>query len=97
MSLFNISVALIGGMMLAAVYLLLLWLTIDFLKFKRHPWLAAVLSFWLRLLVVAAGFYFLMAGRLENLAGCLAGFLLVRQLVIHFAKRKEITSPVRQG
>jgi F1F0 ATPase subunit 2 len=95
MSLPEMSVALLGGMLLGALYFFLLWLTIEFLQSRRQPWLAAVLSFWTRLGTAAAGFYFLAAGRLENLAACLAGFMLVRLAAIHFARRKGISSPVR--
>jgi F1F0 ATPase subunit 2 len=95
MNLFDMSVALAGGMIVGALYLLLLRLTIEFLWSRRQPWIAAVLSFWARLGMAAAGFYFLMAGRLENLAAGLAGFLLIRQAVLHYTRRKEVSPPIR--
>lgn len=95
MSLFDMTVALVGGMMLGALYFSLLWLTIEFLQSKRNPWITAVLSFWTRLGMAAAGFYFLMAGRLENLAACLVGLLLMRQAFLYFTRRKEASAPIR--
>ncbi len=95
MSVLPISAAFLGGVFLGAVYFFMLWWTVRLFASARRPWLPAVLSFWGRLGIAAAGFYILMAGRLENLAACLAGFLIIRQLSIRFNQRRGAASPIR--
>jgi F1F0 ATPase subunit 2 len=95
MNLLHISAAFLGGMILGAVHFFLLWWTVRLFQSARRPWLLAVLSFWARLGIAAAGFYFLMGGRLENLAAGLAGFLVIRQLSIRLNQRREAASPIR--
>ncbi|MFW6127514.1 MAG: ATP synthase subunit I, partial [Thermodesulfobacteriota bacterium] len=59
-----------------------LWLTVQRLPGARRPGLLTLLSLIIRLGVTLAGFYLVMAGRWERLLVCLAGFLLVRILLV---------------
>jgi F1F0 ATPase subunit 2 len=96
LNLFHLSVALFEGLLLGAGYFLSLWLTTQRLQSARHPWLLAILSFWARIGMAVTGLYFIMAGRPENLAAALAGFLLIRMLATRLVRRGEVSLPIRQ-
>ena len=73
----------IAGVILAGVYLAGLWLSVKYLQTRQHPALWFVMSLVLRLAIVALAFYFILeSGNLHHLLAALAGFILLRTLVI---------------
>ena len=77
-----IIVSLVTGTVLGMFYFGGLWITVRRLTVARQPALLTLVSFVLRATVVLLGFYFVLGGRWERLAACLAGFLLARTLFI---------------
>jgi F1F0 ATPase subunit 2 len=78
----DIGIALAAGAALGAVYFGLLWLTVRAIPRSKSP-AALVFGSLLGRLALALGvFYFVMDGRWERLLVCLAGFLIVRQVMI---------------
>ncbi|KJS18420.1 MAG: hypothetical protein VR69_00935 [Peptococcaceae bacterium BRH_c4b] len=59
-----------------------LWLTVQLLPISRRPGLLTVTSVILRMGISLIGFYLVMGGRWERLLVCLAGFVLVRYILI---------------
>lgn len=59
-----------------------LWLTIRRLPQSRRPAMLTGMSLLVRLSLTSAAFYIVMGGRWERLLACLAGFLLVRVLLV---------------
>ena len=74
--------AFMAGLGLGVFYFGGLWLTVQRLPQARHPGLLTLLSLIIRLGVTLAAFYLVMAGRWERLLVCLAGFLLVRVVLV---------------
>lgn len=74
--------SLAGGMILGILYFRALWQTVLHLPdFDRPVW-SMSWSYVMRVVAVMAGFYFIMGGHLERLAMAMAGFILVRQILI---------------
>jgi F1F0 ATPase subunit 2 len=74
--------SLAAGAILGIVYFRGLWQTVLRLPdFKRPAW-SVSWSFAARVGIVMAGFYFIMQGHLERLAMAMAGFILVRQILV---------------
>jgi F1F0 ATPase subunit 2 len=83
----------IAGIMLAGVYLAGLWLSVKYLQTRKHPALWFVMSLVLRLGIVALAFYFILAsGNLQHLLAALAGFVLLRALVIRRVRNIYIST-----
>jgi F1F0 ATPase subunit 2 len=76
--LLGLTLPLGAGIILGMFYFWGLWLTVQKLPRARRPMLLSLSSFFVRLAVVLAGFYFVMSGRWERLLVCLVGFLCVR-------------------
>ena len=74
--------SLAAGMMLGWIYFRGLWHTVERLPDFRRPALSMSWSFVIRVVIVMIGFYFIMGGHLERLAMAMAGFILVRQLMV---------------
>lgn len=91
MSTFGTSsiVALAGGMLLAAIYLAVLWLTVRRLAHVRRPGLLMVASYMLRMLLLIAGLYLLGDSQWQSFVAALAGFILVRTLVLRLLGRND--------
>ena len=79
-----VFVLLLAGVVLGSVFYAGLWLTVRNLPTARHPVWLTLSSFWLRTLVVIAGFLFVMKGRWQNALICLAGFVMGRIAVSRF-------------
>ena len=77
-----VLVALAIGAILGSLYFGGLWLTVRKLSTAQQPALLLLASFVVRAALVLFGFYFVMDGRWEPLASCLAGFLLARTFLI---------------
>jgi F1F0 ATPase subunit 2 len=74
--------SLAAGAILGIVYFRGLWQTVLRLPdFKRPAW-SMSWSFAARVGIVMTGFYFIMQGHLERLAMAMAGFILVRQILV---------------
>jgi F1F0 ATPase subunit 2 len=71
----------LAGMALGGFFYLGLWLTVRQLVPTRHPVLLTVASFWIRTLVVLAGFLYLMRGHWQYAIACLIGFVMGRMAV----------------
>jgi len=82
----------LGGV-LAAAYLWALWLTVKRVRGWRHPALGLIGSFVVRTAVLVAAFaYIVRDGHWERLIAALAGFVLVRTLVVACARRVPSSS-----
>jgi len=78
---FSIFSRLLAGAGLGVIFYAGLWLTVRALLTTRHPSLLAFASFWIRALVVLAGFLFLARGRWEYALICSVGFTMGRLAV----------------
>ncbi|MGR9099662.1 MAG: N-ATPase subunit AtpR [Gammaproteobacteria bacterium] len=74
--------AFLAGMILGIFYFGVLWLTVRRLTRYQHPSLWFVASFLFRNAVAAAGFYLVMAGDWRRLFAALAGFILIRVVIV---------------
>lgn len=93
MNILSIISRLIAGAVLGVLFYLGLWLTVRELSTTRHPVLLALGSFWIRTLVVLAGFLFLLNGRWQFALLCALGFIMGRAVIsktlgIHTARTK---------
>jgi F1F0 ATPase subunit 2 len=70
-----------AGIALGTFFYFGLWLTVRALLGSRHPLLLTLGSFWMRTLVVLAGFLYLMQGHWQYAVACLTGFLMGRAAV----------------
>lgn len=82
----SLIVALIGGMALGAIAFGGLWWTVRRLPTAKSPALLTVSSLIARLGISVLGFYLIGAGSWERLLACLAGYLVVRQILIRRAQ-----------
>ena len=85
----SLIVALAGGMLLGAIYLAVLWLSVHRLTRVRRPGLLMVAGYVLRMLLLIAGFYLLGGGQWQSFVAALAGFILVRTLVLRLLGRNH--------
>ncbi|MCB5285383.1 ATP synthase subunit I [Desulfobulbus oligotrophicus] len=74
--------ALVAGLGLGLLYFGGLWLTVQRLARTRNPTLLFALSFVLRTALVVTGMYLVMDGSWQRLLVCLAGFIIVRQVML---------------
>jgi F1F0 ATPase subunit 2 len=81
-SLLPLLLALAAGLGLGLFYFGGLWLTVRQLPASRHPVPLLLGSFAGRTAAAAVGFYFVMGGSWERALACLAGFLVVRFVLI---------------
>jgi F1F0 ATPase subunit 2 len=87
-----LPIAFLAGTAIGLYYFGLLWWTIRRIPRARHPAALVTGSFVVRIGVALAAFAFVMNGRWERMAACLAGFLLVRQLMIARVRPTESDS-----
>jgi F1F0 ATPase subunit 2 len=74
--------AFVAGIVVGLFYFGGLWLTVQRLPQTRRPAVLSLVSLFIRLGLTLAVFYLVMAGRWERLLACLAGFLLMRLLLV---------------
>ena len=73
-----------AGLALGAFYFISLWQTVCRLSRTQHRASLLLVSYVLRLAVVLAAFYFLLAGgHWERLAAALIGFVVMRKILTH--------------
>jgi F1F0 ATPase subunit 2 len=77
-----LAAAFIAGLALGLVYFGGLWLTVRQLAAGRWPVPAAFASLALRTAAAIAGFWYVMDGSWQRLLACLAGFMLVRLVMV---------------
>jgi F1F0 ATPase subunit 2 len=80
--LIHLLLALVAGIAVGLFYFGGLWLTVQRLPQTRHPAVLSLVSLFIRLGLTLAVFYLVMAGRWERLLACLAGFLLMRLVLL---------------
>lgn len=85
------ALAWMAGLGLGLFYFGGLWLTVQRLPSLKSPMPLVLASFVLRTAVVVVGFYFVMDGRWERMLACLAGFIMVR-LILVSRMRAELDS-----
>lgn len=73
-----------GGIGLGIFYFGGLWMTVQRLPTARRPVFMSLSSFFGRLALVLAGFYFIMGAHWERLVVCLLGFLCVRFVLVRW-------------
>jgi F1F0 ATPase subunit 2 len=78
-----LGLAFLAGLALSFFYFGNLWWTVQHLPESRHPALMALRNFFLRMAVILGGFYVVMGGSWERLLVCLAGFLIMRPMLVH--------------
>jgi len=78
----TVLLALVAGLGLGLIFFGGLWLTVRQLADIRHPWLLFAMSFILRLALVVAGMYLVMDDSWQRMLACLAGFIIVRQIML---------------
>jgi F1F0 ATPase subunit 2 len=85
----NLTLALLAGCVLGAMFFGGLWWTVHRAMSAKHPafWLFG--SVMLRMSATLAGFYFVGRGDWERLMVCLGGFLLARLFVIKATPPRE--------
>jgi len=89
MNALQLALRAMGGVALGAFFYAGLWLTVRSFAASRHPVLLTIASFWIRTIIVLAGFFLLMNRNLEYAMACGAGFLLGRIVVSSFVRVPE--------
>lgn len=99
--LLRLTLSLGTGIGLGIYYFGGLWLTVRKLPTASRPVLLSLSSFFARLAVVLAGFYFVMGGRWERLLVCLFGFLCVRFVLVRLwgphGRDHALSAGLREG
>lgn len=91
-SIWHIVVPFIVGLGLGAINYAALWLTVQNITCVRYPALLNVLSYAVRMSFILAIFYIVMGSHWERLVICLAGFLVVRTVIIRRVLPERETS-----
>lgn len=79
-----------AGMAFGLLYFGGLWLTVRWLPRTRFPAMLTLSSLLGRMAVTLAGFYVVMAGRSERLLACVAGFVLMRFVVVSWLQTHDV-------
>jgi F1F0 ATPase subunit 2 len=87
----SVSAAVLTGMVLGVFFFGGLWWTVRRALSSRLAALWFSGSFLARTAVALAGIYFVAQGDWRRIAGCVAGFLAARLLVIHLTRLKAGT------
>ena len=88
------AVTLIGafcaGLVVGLGYFGGLWFTVRYLPRARRPELVSLASLLLRLALTLVAFYLIMGGRWERLLAALAGFLIMRTVLVRYLGPAQI-------
>lgn len=79
-----------AGVGLGALYFGGLWLTVRALPHSGRPVVLIAGSFLVRMAVIAGGFYPILGAGWDRLLACLAGFVLVRVVVVSWLASDEV-------
>lgn len=82
---FNLIPPFIEGMVLGIIFFVGLWWTVKKGVSAKQPALLFLGSFFLRIGIVLAGFYFAAGGHWDHLLTCFFGFVIVRYIVTRLA------------
>ena len=85
----NMVLAFVSGLALGTVFFGGLWITVKKAVTAKIPALWIFGSFFFRISITMAGFYFVSSGNWKKLVVCVAGFIVARLLVIHFTKSMD--------
>jgi F1F0 ATPase subunit 2 len=75
-----------GGLALGTLFFGGLWITVKKTVVSKTPALLVISSFFFRVSITLAGFYFIGQGNWEKLVSCMVGFIVARFIVIHYTK-----------
>lgn len=81
-ALFSLFLPLIAGLALGFFFFGTLWMTVRRIPRAKRPQLFLLLSFWLRMGMVVLGFYLVMHGSWRRLLACVAGFMIMRRIMV---------------
>jgi len=82
---FNLTLPFVEGIILGVIFFLgLLW-TVKKVVSAKQPAFLCLGSFFLRMAIVLAGFYFAAGGHWDRLLVCFFGFIIVRCIVTRLA------------
>ena len=84
-----------AGLALGAIFYGGLWLTVRSLPTARNPVLLTLASFWIRTLLVLAGFLLLARSNWLNALICLLGFVMGRIVVSRYLSVQEARAKCR--
>lgn len=82
-----LAAAAVAGAGLGGIHYGGLWATVRGLPAARRPAALWLISFGLRMGATGGGFYLVAGGRWERLLACLAGFLVVRAVLVGRVRR----------
>lgn len=87
MNSFELSVSVLAGITLGALFYGGLWLTVRRLAVTRHPVAVTLGSLLIRMTAVLAGLLLVAHGRWQNVLACLVGLTIGRVAVSRFSRR----------
>ena len=95
----SLTLVLVAGVLLGAIFFGGLWWTVRKLVSSKHPVLWFFGSLLLRTSIALAGFYFVGREHWERLLLCLIGFVIARFLVMRFtsAPFERSNSPAKEA
>lgn len=82
----SIILAFVGGIALGILFFGGLWFTVKKAVNAKTPALWIISSFFLRIGIIAVGFYFIGSGNWVKLLICLLGFIIARFIVLNYTK-----------
>ena len=88
----SMAIAVPAGILLAVFFYGGLWFTVQRLAATGHPILLTIASFWLRLVIVLAGFVVLARSGLVDVILAMAGFVAGRLVVSRFLPERRPAS-----
>lgn len=93
-----VSMFILGGV-IAAAWLLALWVDVNRLADQRRPWRRMAAGAAVRLAIVAAGFYLVIRSgpHWQGIAAALLGFLAIRSLALWLVRRHDRPMPADSG
>ena len=72
-----------AGIALGALYFTALWKTVQMLPGSKNPARLMLTSYFLRVIVVMAGFYLVMGGHWERLMLAMFGFIIIKKILTY--------------
>lgn len=84
-----LTLALLAGLLLGAMYFVGLWWTVQRGLASARPAQWFILSLLLRLGIVLAGFYFVAGDDWQRLLACLTGLIIARVIVIRWTGKSS--------